>query len=170
MAKDLFTNVSSERKRGSPTRDSETGRVYPSRNQTYKALASQLGLDPEDQYGWNALCRKFPGRFVDVHTNQPIGARGEIISKSGIFQHREVEVQIGPQGRLVVPAIIREALKLQPGDKLIARVEESRLVLEKREHVLARLKARFRNVPKSISLADELINERRAEAHQEQSA
>jgi AbrB family looped-hinge helix DNA binding protein len=168
MAKDLFASVSAERKRSSPTRDSETGRVYPSRNQTYRAMASELGLDPDDQYGWYALCRLFPGRFVDVRTGQPIGARGELVSKSGSFQPRETEVQMGPQGRLVVPARLREALRLQPGDKLLARVEGDRLVLEKREHVLARLRARFRTVPESVSLADELIRDRRAEARREQ--
>ena len=78
------------------------------------------------------------------------------------------EVRIGPQGRLVIPASIRKALGLQPGDTLAARVEEDRLVLEKREHVLARLKAHFAKVPADMSLVDELIAERRAEADREQ--
>ncbi len=34
-------------------------------------------------------------------------------------------------------------------------------MLEKREHILARLKARFRTVPDGVSLVDELIEERR---------
>ena len=76
MAKDLFANVSAERKRGSPTKDSLTGNVYPARNQTYKALAPGLGLDPNDQYGWFKLCRMFPGRFIDVMTGQPIDKDG----------------------------------------------------------------------------------------------
>jgi len=53
---------------------------------------------------------------------------------------------------------------------LSARVEENRLVLEKREHILARLKARFRAVPQSVGLADELIEQRRTEARREQDA
>ncbi|MGB5774161.1 MAG: AbrB/MazE/SpoVT family DNA-binding domain-containing protein, partial [Sedimenticolaceae bacterium] len=33
------------------------------------------------------------------------------------------EVQLGPQGRLVIPAHLRRALDLKPGDRLIARKE-----------------------------------------------
>lgn len=83
-------------------------------------------------------------------------------------QQGRTEVRIGPQGRLVVPASIRASLQLRPGDKLIARVEDGRLVLEKREHVIVRLRAHFANVPQGVSLADELIAERRAEALREE--
>ena len=79
MKQDLFANVSPERKRGSQTRDSVTGTVYPSRNKTYQALAYSLGLDPNDQYGWYTLCRMFPGRFVDVKTGRPIDSHGSLI-------------------------------------------------------------------------------------------
>lgn len=167
MAKDQILTVSAERKRGSTTRDSETGMVYPSRNQIYRALAPQSGLDPEDQYGWYTLCRMFPGRFIDIRTGQPIYARASVASKTGTHQLRETEVQMGPQGRLVIPSSLRKAMGLQPGDKLSARIEEDRLVLEKRECILARLKARFRTVPESVSLVDELLEERRAEARRE---
>ncbi|MFH1140634.1 MAG: AbrB/MazE/SpoVT family DNA-binding domain-containing protein [Chloroflexota bacterium] len=80
----------------------------------------------------------------------------------------ETEVRVGPQGRMVIPASIRETLCLQPGDSLIARVEDGYLVLEKREHILARLKARFGEVPSGVSMVEELIEERRAEARQEE--
>jgi hypothetical protein len=79
MKQDLFANVSPKRKRGSRTRDSVTGTVYPSRNKTYQALASSFGLDQNDQYGWYTLCRMFPGRFVDVKTGRPIDYNGSLI-------------------------------------------------------------------------------------------
>ena len=79
VSMDLFANVSPERKRGSATRDSVTGEVYPSRNKTYQALASSLGLVPDDQYGWYTICRKFPARFVDVKTGRQIDKRGSLI-------------------------------------------------------------------------------------------
>ncbi len=64
---------------------------------------------------------------------------------------------------MVIPASIRKALDLPPGDTLMARVEEGRLLLEKRERILGRLKARFAAIPPKVSLSDELIAERRAE-------
>ena len=74
---------------------------------------------------------------------------------------------MGPQGRLVVPAPIRKALALHPGDTLAAYVRDGQLILEKREHVLARLKARFATVPSDVSLVDKMVAERRAEARRE---
>ena len=76
-------------------------------------------------------------------------------------------VAVGPQGRLVVPAELRRELGLVPGDTLIATVEDGRLVLQKRETVLRRLRQRFAHIPAGVSLADELISERRAEARRE---
>lgn len=76
----------------------------------------------------------------------------------------ENEVQIGAQGRLVIPAALRKALNLKPGDRLVVRSEGNRLVLEKREAVVERLQAMFAHVPPEVSLVDELIAERRAEA------
>ena len=77
------------------------------------------------------------------------------------------EVQLGPQGRLVIPAHLRRALDLKPGDRLIARQEGDSIVLERREHMVKRLRARFAHVPADASLVDELIAERQAEAAQE---
>lgn len=74
------------------------------------------------------------------------------------------EVRVGLQGRLVIPASIRREMEIVPGEILIARIKDGQLVLEKREQVLARLKATFDNVPADVSLVDELIAERREEA------
>jgi AbrB family looped-hinge helix DNA binding protein len=77
------------------------------------------------------------------------------------------KVAIGPQGRLVVPAEIRRELGLVPGDTLIATVENGRLVLQKREILLRRLQQRFAHIPAGVSLADELISERRIDSRRE---
>jgi bifunctional DNA-binding transcriptional regulator/antitoxin component of YhaV-PrlF toxin-antitoxin module len=64
----------------------------------------------------------------------------------------------------VVPAELRRALGLEAGETLVARVEEDRLVLERPRAALARLRRAFRDaVPEGVSLADELVAERRAE-------
>ena len=77
------------------------------------------------------------------------------------------KVSVGPQGRLVIPSDIRRKLGIAPGDILVARVEDGRLVLEKREALLQRLRRRFAHIPPGVSLADELISERRAEPRRE---
>ncbi len=77
------------------------------------------------------------------------------------------EVHLGSQGYLVIPASLRLALGFEEGDTLIARNEEGRLILEKQGTIKQRLKARFSHLPKSMSLADELIAERREESNRE---
>lgn len=79
----------------------------------------------------------------------------------------QTEVQLGPQGRLVIPASLRRSLGFESGDNLIARMEEGRLILEKAETIKQRLKTRFAQLPKTTSLADELITERREETQRE---
>jgi len=78
-----------------------------------------------------------------------------------------VEVHLGRQGRLVIPTALRRLLGFEEGDILVARPEEGRLILEKQEAIKQRLKARFSQLPKGISLADELIAERGEEAKRE---
>jgi len=68
----------------------------------------------------------------------------------------------------VIPAALRKALKIKPGDRLVARKVGESLVLERRETVERRLRERFRHIPRDVSLADELIAERRAEAEREE--
>ncbi|MDJ0531680.1 MAG: AbrB/MazE/SpoVT family DNA-binding domain-containing protein [Xenococcaceae cyanobacterium MO_207.B15] len=48
---------------------------------------------------------------------------------------KSVEVHLGRQGRLVISATIRRSLELEEGDKLIAREEGGRLVLEKQNTI-----------------------------------
>jgi AbrB family looped-hinge helix DNA binding protein len=80
---------------------------------------------------------------------------------------KSVEVHLGRQGRLVIPAALRQLLGFEEGDTLVAREEAGRLVLEKQAMVKQRLKARFAQVPKERSLADELIADRREAAKRE---
>lgn len=80
----------------------------------------------------------------------------------------QVRVRLGPQGRLVVPAPIRKALGFEPGDALVARAHNDRLIVEKSDVVERRLRAYFRKF-RGRSLADELIAERREEVRRETS-
>lgn len=83
-------------------------------------------------------------------------------------QHEVAEVRVGPQGRVVIPAELRRALRLEQGEVLVGRVENDRLVLERRATILERLQARFADrVPPGMSLADELVADRRDEVRAE---
>ena len=84
-----------------------------------------------------------------------------------VTNRKQNEVQVGVQGRLVIPAALRKALNLKPGDRLIARQVGDQLVLERREAIEKRLQDRFRHIPPEVSLVDELIAERRANAAKE---
>ena len=78
-----------------------------------------------------------------------------------------VEMSLGRQGRLVIPATLRRSLGLEEGDRLVARQDANRLVIEKPEQIKQRLKARFAQVPAERRLVDELISERREESRLE---
>jgi AbrB family looped-hinge helix DNA binding protein len=70
-------------------------------------------------------------------------------------------IYVNEQGRVVIPARLRQQLGLVAGSKLVVRIEEDRLVLEKPEDVFKRLRATF-NTPDS--LVEELLSDLRAQA------
>jgi len=73
-------------------------------------------------------------------------------------------VVLGQQGRLVIPAEIRTALGLAPGDRLHLHLAGRRLVLERQQDAVAQLRAMGSNLPRARSLVDELLAERRLAA------
>ncbi|TAK26103.1 MAG: AbrB/MazE/SpoVT family DNA-binding domain-containing protein [Chloroflexota bacterium] len=74
---------------------------------------------------------------------------------------------MGRQGRIVIPAEIRRELAIEPGDKLIALNDDGELHLLTHAQLVKRLQDLFAHIPKGVSLADELISERREEARHE---
>jgi len=79
-----------------------------------------------------------------------------------------IRVRVGPKGRVVVPAPIRQALGIEEGTELMARIEGDGIVLEPRSAAIRRLQALFAHIPRDVSLVDELIDERREEARREE--
>jgi antitoxin PrlF len=74
---------------------------------------------------------------------------------------------LGKQGRLVIPADIRTALGLAPGDRLHLHVTGRRLVLERQQDAVAELRALGAELPKDRSLVEELLADRRLAAEAE---
>ncbi len=76
----------------------------------------------------------------------------------------DATVVLGQQGRLVIPAEVRSALGLSPGDQLHLRLVGHSLVLERQQDAVAELRGRAAGVPATRSLVDELLSERRLAA------
>jgi len=75
------------------------------------------------------------------------------------------EVRMGSQGRLVIPAALREELAAEEGTVYVAHVDGSgALVLRTREQALHELQEAWAGLDDQPSATDELISERRREA------
>ena len=74
-------------------------------------------------------------------------------------------VAVGPKGRVVIPASIRRELGIDEGSELVALVEGEAVVLVPRSAVKSRLRSIFADI--GVSMRQELLDERRAEARRE---
>jgi antitoxin PrlF len=76
----------------------------------------------------------------------------------------DATLRLGKQGRLVIPAEVRAALGLSPGDRLHLQLSGQQLVLERPQDAVAELRGLGASIPKARSLVDELLAERRLAA------
>ena len=77
------------------------------------------------------------------------------------------DVIVNEQGRVTIPALMRQELGLVPGSCAVAYIDDGRLVIEDRHHLLARLQDQVAARVAATgggSVVDELLAERRAEA------
>jgi AbrB family looped-hinge helix DNA binding protein len=78
-------------------------------------------------------------------------------------------IRAGERGRLVLPVALRKRIGLQEGDQVVITVEgDSSLRLIGLSQQIQKAQGLFKDIAPGISLADELIQERRLEASQEQ--
>lgn len=76
--------------------------------------------------------------------------------------------RIDGQGRVVIPAAIRHALGMEPGDPVAVRIVDGEIRITTRRAALQRARATVMAATRGRrSLVDELIAERRAEAARE---
>jgi AbrB family looped-hinge helix DNA binding protein len=79
------------------------------------------------------------------------------------------KTRISANGRIVIPAAIREQLGVKPGETILMDVEDGVLKIETYPTRIARIQREFaRLIPPGVSLADELIADRREEVRREQ--
>jgi AbrB family looped-hinge helix DNA binding protein len=80
----------------------------------------------------------------------------------------QVSAKLNANGRVVIPAAVRRALDLRPGDGLIMRGEDGELRLSTRRQALARARRMIRQyIPGDEDLTQSLIDDRRREAERE---
>jgi AbrB family looped-hinge helix DNA binding protein len=87
---------------------------------------------------------------------------------AGLTPPQAQKVELGAGGRLVIPAPMRAALGMKEGDKVLVRLEGNELRLYTYQEAMRRAQELVRSfVPPGVSLVDELIADRRAEAARE---
>jgi AbrB family looped-hinge helix DNA binding protein len=81
----------------------------------------------------------------------------------------ESRTRMNENGRIVIPAAIRERLGLSPGDTLLLRVEGDSLRIESHRARIRRIQEEFRKFikPGEMLMSDQLIADRREEARRE---
>lgn len=80
-------------------------------------------------------------------------------------------VKMSQGGRVVIPAELREKLNINQGDELVFEERDGELILSSKRQRLKKIQEecfRLLSVDEEVSLADELIAERRVEAQQEE--
>ncbi len=71
------------------------------------------------------------------------------------------EVTVGPEGQVLIPAGIRRAAGVEPGARIVVRLEGEQVVLIPRDAIKRRLRRMFAGI--EGSMAEELIADRQAE-------
>ena len=78
------------------------------------------------------------------------------------------EAKIVHGGRLILPAEVRREMALKDGDTVILELDDGELTVISPRVALGKFREELRRyVPEGVSLADELVAERRAEAARE---
>jgi bifunctional DNA-binding transcriptional regulator/antitoxin component of YhaV-PrlF toxin-antitoxin module len=81
-----------------------------------------------------------------------------------------LDLQLGPGGRVVIPAVFRKAMEVEEGDRILARVVDGELRLITPEMAIRRAQKWVREtIPADVDLVADLLEERRREFEHEAS-
>lgn len=78
---------------------------------------------------------------------------------------QELNIALGQNGRVVIPAKVRKSLGLKQGQHLRLHLEGQKIILEKTDGIIHKLQSRFGSIKQSLS--EELIQDRRQEVIRE---
>ena len=108
--------------------------------------------------------RQPPSRVREAAVEHKARADGEPARVPGVYH-----VTVTDRGRLVLPADVRDTLKIRDGDRVSLTLEDDgRLVLQTRDVAIGRLRGMFKPLATPGRRAsDELVAERRREARME---
>jgi AbrB family looped-hinge helix DNA binding protein len=88
---------------------------------------------------------------------------------AGYGEQRAIWSKVGPAGRIVIPAEYRESLGLKEGDSVHLQLVDGEIRIVPQDVVFRQIQETVaKYVPEGVSLADELIEERRREAKREE--
>jgi bifunctional DNA-binding transcriptional regulator/antitoxin component of YhaV-PrlF toxin-antitoxin module len=84
------------------------------------------------------------------------------------YMNEVYRAKLNDEGRLVIPAACRKLLGMSPGQELLLQISEQGLIVYTQDVAVKRLQDWVTShVPPGVSLVDELIADRRAEAARE---
>jgi AbrB family looped-hinge helix DNA binding protein len=101
-------------------------------------------------------------------TGQPLAQRAGKTDADDAALTLRATVKLGPGGRIVIPADMRDAMGLKPGDGILLSYEEGAMRLVTLAETVRQLQDMTNQyVPEGVSLVDGFIAERRAAAAKE---
>jgi AbrB family looped-hinge helix DNA binding protein len=109
-------------------------------------------------------------RNVLNRSGRPLDSRGQSETERPASKGvpSKATLQIGAGGRVVIPAEFRAAMGIAEGDTLSGRVVDGELRLLSKKAAIRKAQELVRQyIPEGVSLVDQLIEERRAEAARE---
>ena len=90
------------------------------------------------------------------------------MNQHSVTQSQSVTSRLNDNGRIVIPAEIRQKMGLRPGDILLLHVEDNVLIVESQQSRIRRVQESLRRlIPSDRVLSDELVADRREEARNE---
>ena len=97
-----------------------------------------------------------------------IGMSQALVVPESVTSTENVMARINDNGRIVIPAEIRQRMGIKPGDTLVLTLEGDVLKVESQLRRIRRIQESLRAlIPGDRLLSDELIAERREEARRE---